>query len=168
MNNNQIHNNVSNYKEFEEMIIDDKNINLFNNSQEVKNSEIKRSHNLTIKITNIIRDASAHLKIIILIILFIFVFFYLKVKKSDPLELFKVYFTSNTLAAIWILTILFCIYIFMLPDNNLHYDYLKERTSDALKAYIIAVLAFYDLPLPAFWIIFFYDLFFIKGASLDL
>ena len=163
MNNYNIYSNLYDFQEFEEPILNDNfnyknktNINLFIDK-------------LFINIIDKFKDSNPKDFIFIFIIIFIAVYKYIILKKNDPFKLFRVIFSNEILGTFWIFTFLFCLYVFfILPDNHPNFHFIKQRTSDALKCYLIAVFAFYDLPLPAFWLILFYNIFFIKGSFYDL
>ena len=120
------------------------------------------------KLSYYLRSSTITTRIIVGISLLIFVYKYLKIKKIKPSLLFDVIFSSNFLTISWIFTLLFYLYLYLLPSENIYIRYLKIRADDALKAYLIAVMAFYDLPLSAFWIIFFYDTLFITRSQTQL
>lgn len=133
----------------------------------IKNT-IYRNDRLIEKISYYLRTSTLSLRIVIGICLLIFVYKYLKIKKKSPTLILNVYFSSKFLTVSFLTTFIFFFYIYLLPNENVYIQYVKIRATDAFKAYIISLLAFYDLPLPTFWIIFFYDTLFITKADAEL
>lgn len=166
MNNYHIYGHNYDFQEFDEPILQEYSTK---KNFITQNPITEKINNFLILFVDKFRNGSFLTKSITFIIILFGVYKYIQLKHKNPIDLFKIYLSNKGLFYIFIFTILFCLYVFIvLPDNNNHARFLKERTSDAIAAYIIAIFAFYDLPLPVFWVILFYDIFFIRSATIDL
>lgn len=66
---------------------------------------------------------------------------------------------------LFIFTMFYIIINLMFPKDTLNHKIIRNCTLDACRAFIIALLSYYDMPLAALWFVFFFSLFFRNWSN---
>jgi len=133
-----------------------KNLKFNYKKYDIDEKNVENNKNFNNKFINYLTDiiiSKGFLKILGLILVLLFVQFYMKVRKIKFDNINSRTFSHKWLTTAWFSTFLIIIYISLLPNNNELIHFIKNKSIDALVAYIIAVLAFYGVPLPVYWLV---------------
>ena len=133
-----------------------KNLKFNYKKYDIDEKNVENNKNFNNKFINYLTDiiiSKGFLKIVGLIIVLLFVQFYMKARKIKFDNINSRTFSHKWLTTAWFSTFLIIIYISLLPNNNELIHFIKNKSIDALVAYIIAVLAFYGVPLPVYWLV---------------
>lgn len=133
-----------------------KNLKFNYKKYDIDEKNVENNKNFNNKFINYLTDiiiSKGFLKILGLILVLLFVQFYMKVRKIKFDNINSRTFSHKWLTTAWFSTFLIIIYISLLPNDNELIHFIKNKSIDALVAYIIAVLAFYGVPLPVYWLV---------------
>lgn len=91
-------------------------------------------------------------KLLALIVITIFVQYLMKYRGIHGNAIINIIFSTIGITIPWFVTFFFVIYLSLIPDTNLQVNFLKGRNNHAILTYLTALLGFYGLPLPVYWI----------------
>jgi len=132
---------------------------------EENENNLKYHNKFEIKIVNFLNSiiwSDKTYKLIALLGLTVFVQKYMSIRDIHPNTIINVIFSHNILTVAWFVTLFFVIYFSLLPNTDPQINFFKKRNNHAITAYLIALLAYYGLPLPVFWLEMFFPTYNLK------
>ena len=133
-----------------------KNLKFNYEKYDIDKKNIENIKNVNNKFINYVADviiSKGSLKIVGLLFVLIFVQLYMKARKIKFDSINSRTFSHNWLTIAWFTTFFVIVYISLLPNNNELIHFIKNKSIDAIIAYLIAVLGFYGVPLPVYWLV---------------